>query len=203
MQGLVEVLRLYPEYQHEFAHDIQHDLTYNIREGYEAEVSDFLVAAEDRRKERAEFFWHPFPFETFLARIGYERTLSDPAIDQRGRRECARRRGNFAPITAKQITLTYIFESAPRQVQVRKPCLFPPRSTLSISIICPTKQRRLPRWEEAGQRCAGEKQSGSGDRSRIHGGTYQRIGGETRYAGFHFASGRGHVEFRGTFALNE
>ncbi|KZC10472.1 Potassium voltage-gated channel subfamily H member 8 [Dufourea novaeangliae] len=37
MQGLVEVLRLYPEYQHQFAHDIQHDLTYNIREGYEAE----------------------------------------------------------------------------------------------------------------------------------------------------------------------
>ncbi|XP_076646154.1 eag-like K[+] channel isoform X4 [Halictus rubicundus] len=37
MHGLVEVLRLYPEYQHEFAHDIQHDLTYNIREGYEAE----------------------------------------------------------------------------------------------------------------------------------------------------------------------
>ncbi|XP_029173079.1 potassium voltage-gated channel subfamily H member 8 isoform X4 [Nylanderia fulva] len=37
MQGLVEVLRLYPEYQHEFAHDIQHDLTYNLREGYEAE----------------------------------------------------------------------------------------------------------------------------------------------------------------------
>lgn len=38
MQGLVEILRLYPEYQHEFAHDIQHDLTYNLREGYEAEV---------------------------------------------------------------------------------------------------------------------------------------------------------------------
>ncbi|XP_011267428.1 potassium voltage-gated channel subfamily H member 8 [Camponotus floridanus] len=37
MQGLVEVLRLYPEYQHEFAHVIQHDLTYNLREGYEAE----------------------------------------------------------------------------------------------------------------------------------------------------------------------
>ncbi|KOC66422.1 Potassium voltage-gated channel subfamily H member 8 [Habropoda laboriosa] len=37
MQGLVDVLRLYPEYQHEFAHDIQHDLTYNLREGYEAE----------------------------------------------------------------------------------------------------------------------------------------------------------------------
>ncbi|KYN08699.1 Potassium voltage-gated channel subfamily H member 8 [Cyphomyrmex costatus] len=40
MQGLVEVLRLYPEYQQEFAHDIQHDLTYNLREGYEAEESD-------------------------------------------------------------------------------------------------------------------------------------------------------------------
>ncbi|XP_072743339.1 voltage-gated delayed rectifier potassium channel KCNH8 isoform X2 [Anoplolepis gracilipes] len=40
MQGLVEVLRLYPEYQHEFAHDIQHDLTYNLREGYEAEDFD-------------------------------------------------------------------------------------------------------------------------------------------------------------------
>ena len=38
MHGLVEVLRLYPEYQHEFANDIQHDLTYNLREGYEAEV---------------------------------------------------------------------------------------------------------------------------------------------------------------------
>ncbi|XP_026672820.1 potassium voltage-gated channel subfamily H member 8 isoform X2 [Ceratina calcarata] len=37
MHGLVEVLRLYPEYQHEFANDIIHDLTYNIREGYEAE----------------------------------------------------------------------------------------------------------------------------------------------------------------------
>ncbi|XP_063239033.1 potassium voltage-gated channel subfamily H member 8 [Bacillus rossius redtenbacheri] len=37
MQGLVDVLRLYPEYQQEFAHDIQHDLTYNLREGYEAE----------------------------------------------------------------------------------------------------------------------------------------------------------------------
>ncbi|KAF0769867.1 potassium voltage-gated channel subfamily H member 8 isoform X2 [Aphis craccivora] len=38
--GLVEVLRLYPEYQQEFANDIQHDLTYNIREGYEAEEID-------------------------------------------------------------------------------------------------------------------------------------------------------------------
>lgn len=39
MSGLVDVLRLYPEYQQEFANDIQHDLTYNLREGYEAEVS--------------------------------------------------------------------------------------------------------------------------------------------------------------------
>lgn len=37
--GLIEVLRLYPEYQQEFANDIQHDLTFNVREGYEAEVS--------------------------------------------------------------------------------------------------------------------------------------------------------------------
>lgn len=36
--GLIEVLRLYPEFQQEFANDIQHDLTYNLREGYEAEA---------------------------------------------------------------------------------------------------------------------------------------------------------------------
>nr|CAI5821941.1 unnamed protein product [Callosobruchus analis] len=42
MQGLVEVLRLYPEYQQQFANDIQHDLTFNVREGYEAEVSSSL-----------------------------------------------------------------------------------------------------------------------------------------------------------------
>lgn len=41
MQGLVDALRLYPEYQQQFAHDIQHDLTFNVREGYEAEVSAF------------------------------------------------------------------------------------------------------------------------------------------------------------------
>lgn len=39
MAGLADVLRLYPEYQQEFLNDIQHDLTYNLREGYEAEVS--------------------------------------------------------------------------------------------------------------------------------------------------------------------
>lgn len=38
VQGLIDVLRLYPEYQHQFAQDIVHDLTYNLREGYEAEV---------------------------------------------------------------------------------------------------------------------------------------------------------------------
>ncbi|KAK0093508.1 hypothetical protein PV326_013384 [Microctonus aethiopoides] len=37
MQGLVDILRLYPEYQQQFAQDIIHDLTYNLREGYEAE----------------------------------------------------------------------------------------------------------------------------------------------------------------------
>lgn len=42
MQGLIDVLRLYPEYQQEFAHDIQHDLTYNLREGYEAEVKKII-----------------------------------------------------------------------------------------------------------------------------------------------------------------
>lgn len=50
MQGLVEVLRLYPEYQHEFAHDIQHDLTYNLREGYEAEVINSMYFHEKRRR---------------------------------------------------------------------------------------------------------------------------------------------------------
>ena len=39
VHGLIEVLRLYPEYQQEFANDIQHDLTFNVREGYEMEVS--------------------------------------------------------------------------------------------------------------------------------------------------------------------
>jgi potassium voltage-gated channel Eag-related subfamily H protein 8 len=37
ISGLIETLRLYPEYQQEFANDIQHDLTYNLREGYEAD----------------------------------------------------------------------------------------------------------------------------------------------------------------------
>ncbi|GAB6019849.1 hypothetical protein CHUAL_001388 [Chamberlinius hualienensis] len=36
--GLLEVLRLYPEFAEQFTHDIQHDLTYNLREGYECEA---------------------------------------------------------------------------------------------------------------------------------------------------------------------
>ena len=37
--GLVEVLRLYPEFKDQFAEDILHDLTFNLREGWEADVS--------------------------------------------------------------------------------------------------------------------------------------------------------------------
>ena len=37
--GIVEVLKLYPEYQQAFADDIRHDLTHNLREGYESEVT--------------------------------------------------------------------------------------------------------------------------------------------------------------------
>ncbi|XP_055379901.1 potassium voltage-gated channel subfamily H member 8 isoform X2 [Condylostylus longicornis] len=40
MAGFLEVLRLYPEYQTQFANDIQHDLTFNLREGYECQDSD-------------------------------------------------------------------------------------------------------------------------------------------------------------------
>ena len=37
--GLIEVLRLYPEFKDQFAEDILHDLTFNLREGWEADVS--------------------------------------------------------------------------------------------------------------------------------------------------------------------
>ena len=37
--GLVEVLKLYPEFQDQFAEDVKHDLTFNLREGYDADVS--------------------------------------------------------------------------------------------------------------------------------------------------------------------
>ncbi|XP_059470606.1 potassium voltage-gated channel subfamily H member 8 isoform X2 [Neocloeon triangulifer] len=49
MAGLVEVLRLYPEFQQEFCNDILHDLTYNLREGYEAEQDE----CEDYELNRA------------------------------------------------------------------------------------------------------------------------------------------------------
>ena len=39
--GLVDVLKLYPEFQEQFAEDVKHDLTYNLREGYDADVSTF------------------------------------------------------------------------------------------------------------------------------------------------------------------
>ncbi|KFM57464.1 Potassium voltage-gated channel subfamily H member 8, partial [Stegodyphus mimosarum] len=38
--GLMEVLKLYPEFAQTFCHDILHDLTYNLREGYENEMDE-------------------------------------------------------------------------------------------------------------------------------------------------------------------
>lgn len=43
IHGLLDVLRLYPEFQQQFANDIQHDLTFNVREGYEAEVKQMYT----------------------------------------------------------------------------------------------------------------------------------------------------------------
>ena len=37
--GLTEVLRLHQEFLLQFSGDIQHDLTYNLREGYDPEVT--------------------------------------------------------------------------------------------------------------------------------------------------------------------
>ncbi|EDV54997.1 potassium voltage-gated channel subfamily H member 8 isoform X1 [Drosophila erecta] len=61
MGGLVEVLRLYPEYQQQFANDIQHDLTCNLREGYENQDSDIgpsfplpSISEDDENREEAE-----------------------------------------------------------------------------------------------------------------------------------------------------
>lgn len=98
MQGLVEVLRLYPEYQQEFADVIQHDLTYNIREGYEAEVIISLPIPPRSTKTLSELLKQVFQLS---ARVRYERTIRNPTIDQRGRRECPRRRGNVASIAAE------------------------------------------------------------------------------------------------------
>ncbi|XP_068145987.1 LOW QUALITY PROTEIN: potassium voltage-gated channel subfamily H member 8 [Drosophila tropicalis] len=61
MGGLVEVLRLYPEYQQQFANDIQHDLTFNLREGYENQESDIgpsfplpSISEDDENREDGE-----------------------------------------------------------------------------------------------------------------------------------------------------
>jgi len=61
MGGLVEVLRLYPEYQQQFANDIQHDLTFNLREGYESQDSDIgptfplpSISEDDENREDGE-----------------------------------------------------------------------------------------------------------------------------------------------------
>lgn len=61
MGGLVEVLRLYPEYQQQFANDIQHDLTFNLREGYENQESDIgptfplpSISEDDENREEGE-----------------------------------------------------------------------------------------------------------------------------------------------------
>ncbi|XP_030564137.1 potassium voltage-gated channel subfamily H member 8 isoform X1 [Drosophila novamexicana] len=61
MGGLVEVLRLYPEYQQQFANDIQHDLTFNLREGYENQESDIgptfplpSISEDDENREEAD-----------------------------------------------------------------------------------------------------------------------------------------------------
>ncbi|XP_022254138.1 potassium voltage-gated channel subfamily H member 8-like [Limulus polyphemus] len=40
MPGLMEVLKLYPEFAETFCHDILHDLTFNLREGYENEQEE-------------------------------------------------------------------------------------------------------------------------------------------------------------------
>ncbi|MPC26092.1 Potassium voltage-gated channel subfamily H member 8 [Portunus trituberculatus] len=43
--GLMDVLKMYLEYQQEFANDIKHDLTYNLREGYDSEQQDMEIGS--------------------------------------------------------------------------------------------------------------------------------------------------------------
>ncbi|XP_042221677.1 potassium voltage-gated channel subfamily H member 8-like isoform X2 [Homarus americanus] len=43
--GLLDILKLYLEYQQEFANDIKHDLTYNLREGYDNEQQDMEIGS--------------------------------------------------------------------------------------------------------------------------------------------------------------
>ncbi len=45
--GLVDVLKLYPEFKDQFSEDIKHDLTYNLREGYDADVSCDEILSKD------------------------------------------------------------------------------------------------------------------------------------------------------------
>ncbi|XP_015924116.1 voltage-gated delayed rectifier potassium channel KCNH8 isoform X2 [Parasteatoda tepidariorum] len=42
--GLMEVLKLYPEFSETFCNDILHDLTFNLREGYETEDSNGMAS---------------------------------------------------------------------------------------------------------------------------------------------------------------
>lgn len=98
-QGLVDVLRLYPEYQQEFANDIQHDLTFNVREGYEAEVSYFkfiykiIYLDVSMQINEINVFY-------LTARIGCERcSIVNSSINQRRRRKLTRRRRNVTLIS--------------------------------------------------------------------------------------------------------
>lgn len=54
--GLMEVLKLYIEYQQEFANDIKHDLTYNLREGYDSEVSQLELWKRNTENAIEYFF---------------------------------------------------------------------------------------------------------------------------------------------------
>ncbi|XP_055314848.1 potassium voltage-gated channel subfamily H member 8 isoform X2 [Sitodiplosis mosellana] len=72
--GLVEVLRLYPEYQQEFANDIKHDLTFNMREGYENEAESDIgpsmvlpsISEDDENQSDAESKHTPSPSKSLI-----------------------------------------------------------------------------------------------------------------------------------------
>lgn len=40
INGLLEVLRLYPEFAETFCNEIKHDLTFNLREGFDSDDYD-------------------------------------------------------------------------------------------------------------------------------------------------------------------
>ncbi|XP_076328741.1 voltage-gated delayed rectifier potassium channel KCNH8-like [Tachypleus tridentatus] len=54
MPGLMEVLKLYPEFAESFCHDILHDLTFNLREGYENEIFKRVSLQTARRQQRIQ-----------------------------------------------------------------------------------------------------------------------------------------------------